>query len=40
MPDPRKPQHEDRNVWILTGYAVSFLGLLGVLVYYWSTLPK
>ncbi len=37
---PQKPHHEDRNVWVLTGYTVSFLSLLGVLVYYWLSLPK
>ncbi|MFB3915213.1 MAG: hypothetical protein ACE14M_00670 [Terriglobales bacterium] len=25
-----------RNVWVLTGYAASFLGLLAVLAYYFS----
>jgi hypothetical protein len=27
---------ERRKVWILTGYAVSFLALCGVLAYYFS----
>jgi hypothetical protein len=26
-----------RNVWVLTAYGISGLGLLGVLLYYFST---
>jgi hypothetical protein len=30
-------QHQDhRKVWILTGYAASFLALCGVMAYYFS----
>lgn len=29
--------HEGRGVWILTAYGIAGLGLLGVLVYYFST---
>jgi hypothetical protein len=28
---------EDRGVWILTAYGIAGLGLLGVLLYYFST---
>lgn len=31
-----KPQHEGRNIWVLTAYGISGLALLGVLVYYIS----
>lgn len=31
-----RPQHEGRNVWVLTAYGISGLALLGVLVYYIS----
>jgi len=30
-------RHESRGVWILTAYGIAGLGLLGVLVYYFST---
>jgi hypothetical protein len=32
----RVPQHEGRNVWVLTAYGISGLALLGVLAYYIS----
>jgi hypothetical protein len=31
------PNHEERSVWIYTGYAAAVLGLLGVLAYHFST---
>lgn len=36
-PASNQPAKNDaRNVWVLTGYAASFLGLLAVLAYYFS----
>lgn len=29
--------HEHRNVWVLTAYGIAALGLLGILLYYFST---
>ncbi len=28
---------EHRNVWVLTAYGIAGLGMLGVLLYYFST---
>lgn len=28
---------EDRNVWVLTAYAISGLALFGILIYYFSS---
>jgi hypothetical protein len=28
---------EDRNVWVLTAYAISGLALFGILMYYFSS---
>ena len=30
---------DTRAMWLITAYAASFVGLLGVLVYYWWQLP-
>jgi len=32
----KQPQHEGRNVWVLTAYGISGLALFGVLAYYFS----
>jgi len=34
---PSSTQDHRRKVWILTGYAASFLALCGVMAYYFSS---